>query len=704
MLDKVAPEKPGLNLAELVREFEGATYNVPVPGAPVSTRPYQRAGAEAAARHFAEGNTLAIVDHSTASGKGHTAKVAIDIMGWAKRILYVAHRDFLLWQFQSEWDSGRPVPMEAASAGDRIHMATISKLVSLSRTNQAAFRSRLGAYDLVVADEVQHYPADEVGDDDPDAARTWAKVIAMFRARGTKVLGLTGTARRADGLPLVLPDFEDHIVHRYGTQQGVDDKYLCQVVAKTVRTHVRPRTERWCGDSLMCGFSRLHARQRNEVILKAIRDENERRGKRQQGIVFLPTVRHAEAFCEMANASRRAGRAEVVSYRMGAKEQAGVFERFLSGETSLIANVTVATEGVNLPNCDLLCMAAATRSEPRYDQQLGRGLRVCVGKDYLLVLDFVDNYRNARHAASVVNASWLTGRRGIWNACTVFKQGGVADDVELVGYSVEEIEGLLEASRRSERDGAVEPANMFLNPGRGWVSDVLSRMGDRIFITVEGERAALERFSRDYEARTGRPLARRARWAKAARDGSKSPSSVQIRAMFDQPDPSARRWIGDVVRAHRKQRTTKIPVKQTPASQNPASERGGRPFRWRFSSVEVGWALFEAGLAPGENALGLARRAEGGASLVINGAGTAMTVDIGGATIVMRAPDVVRSIGPSGLELRGATGGTILVPLGCADMDWITANMAAGEGDEGGAEAMRPPGAWGAAAPVAGAT
>jgi superfamily II DNA or RNA helicase len=66
------------------------------------------------------------------------------------------------------------------------------------------------------------------------------------------------------------------------------------------------------------------------------------------------------------------------------------FGRFRSGETRIICNVGVLTVGMDL---DVRCIVDArpTKSEMRYVQTIGRGLRTAEGKDKLIVLDHSGN-------------------------------------------------------------------------------------------------------------------------------------------------------------------------------------------------------------------------------------------------------------------------------------------------------------------------
>ncbi|MCD8574686.1 MAG: hypothetical protein LRY28_04230 [Erysipelotrichaceae bacterium] len=59
--------------------------------------------------------------------------------------------------------------------------------------------------------------------------------------------------------------------------------------------------------------------------------------------------------------------------------------------------VDVLNEGVDIPNLNQIIMLRPTQSAIIFVQQLGRGLRKAMLKDYVLVLDFIGNYTNNFH-------------------------------------------------------------------------------------------------------------------------------------------------------------------------------------------------------------------------------------------------------------------------------------------------------------------
>ena len=72
-------------------------------------------------------------------------------------------------------------------------------------------------------------------------------------------------------------------------------------------------------------------------------------------------------------------------------EREEVFQRFRSGSTAVICNVATLDTGIDLPNVACIVDARPTKSRIRFVQTIGRGLRIAVGKDRLLVLDHAGN-------------------------------------------------------------------------------------------------------------------------------------------------------------------------------------------------------------------------------------------------------------------------------------------------------------------------
>jgi len=69
-----------------------------------------------------------------------------------------------------------------------------------------------------------------------------------------------------------------------------------------------------------------------------------------------------------------------------------IFDRFRAGAIKVICNVATLATGLDLPMVACLIDAKPTKSEIRFVQTIGRGLRTAPGKDHLLILDHAGNH------------------------------------------------------------------------------------------------------------------------------------------------------------------------------------------------------------------------------------------------------------------------------------------------------------------------
>lgn len=102
-------------------------------------------------------------------------------------------------------------------------------------------------------------------------------------------------------------------------------------------------------------------------------------------VCFASSIAHSKHIVESFRASGVA--AEHIDYKTTDEERAAILARIESGETTLISNVGILTEGWDFPACRTLILARPTKSLIRYVQMIGRVLRPHESKDRALVLD-----------------------------------------------------------------------------------------------------------------------------------------------------------------------------------------------------------------------------------------------------------------------------------------------------------------------------
>lgn len=123
-----------------------------------------------------------------------------------------------------------------------------------------------------------------------------------------------------------------------------------------------------------------------------VADLMERFKGRKSIVIFAATVQHADEVL----ASLHPGIAAVITGET--KDRASILRRFDNGELRVLINVNVLTVGWDCPRVDAIALLRATESIRLLTQIIGRGLRLCDGKDNILLLDYAQNIE--RHAPS----------------------------------------------------------------------------------------------------------------------------------------------------------------------------------------------------------------------------------------------------------------------------------------------------------------
>jgi ATP-dependent helicase IRC3 len=107
----------------------------------------------------------------------------------------------------------------------------------------------------------------------------------------------------------------------------------------------------------------------------------------RKALLFTPTVALAYA---MADTFRSTGiPAEALDGTTPLATRRAILQRLHTGETRVVANCAVLTEGFDEPSVNCVIIARPTRSALLYQQMLGRGTRTFPGKTDCLVLDVV---------------------------------------------------------------------------------------------------------------------------------------------------------------------------------------------------------------------------------------------------------------------------------------------------------------------------
>ena len=128
-------------------------------------------------------------------------------------------------------------------------------------------------------------------------------------------------------------------------------------------------------------------------------------GNKVKGLIFCSSIKEAEELSEKLNHIKnpetgRFFRTIALKGESPEKLRQESFERLASDEggkmepLDYILSVEILNEGVDIIEVNQVIMLRPTQSPIIFIQQLGRGLRKANGKEYVVILDFIGNYKN----------------------------------------------------------------------------------------------------------------------------------------------------------------------------------------------------------------------------------------------------------------------------------------------------------------------
>jgi len=340
----------------------------------LTPRPYQHEAVAALLAAAARGVQRPLLVLPTGTGK--TIVFALLVQRRGGRSLILAHRDELIQQAVDKLrlvDPTLSLGIVQAAHDEHTAPTVVASVQTLSR------RTRLTRvvpdFHTIVIDEAHHAPAP-----------TYRRILDYCRAwrpDGPLVVGVTATPERGDRQSL--REVFDRIVYQKTLLEMMQAGYLVDLRALQVLLQAdfdALRTQH--GDFVEAELeSLLLAANAPAQVLAAFQAHAAAR----KALLFTPTVALAYA---MAETFRSAGiPAEALDGTTPLATRRAILQRLHTGETRVVANCAVLTEGFDEPSVDCIIVARPTQSALLYQQMLGRGTRTYPGKTDCLLLDVV---------------------------------------------------------------------------------------------------------------------------------------------------------------------------------------------------------------------------------------------------------------------------------------------------------------------------
>ena len=342
-------------------------------------RPYQQEARTAVENEWNTGNSRTLLVLPTGCGKTIVfAKISEDRVRQGDRVLILAHRGELLDQAADKIKTATGLICSTEKAeqscldiSNQWFRITVGSVQSLMR------QSRLDRFDpdhfqTIIIDEAHHAVSD-----------SYQRVLNYFGS--AKVLGVTATPDRGDMREL--GSVFDSLAYEYTLPRAIKEGYLSPIKAVTI-----PLKLDLSGVSIQSGDFKLGDLDTAlDPYLYQIAEEMKKYCTDRKTVVFLPLIKTSQKFRDILNDS--GFRAAEVNGQ--SDDRAEVLADFDAGKYNVLCNSMLLTEGWDCPSVDCVIVLRPTKVRSLYCQMVGRGTRLCEGKEHLLLLDFL--WHTERH-------------------------------------------------------------------------------------------------------------------------------------------------------------------------------------------------------------------------------------------------------------------------------------------------------------------
>ena len=235
-------------------------------------------------------------------------------------------------------------------------------------------------FEIIVVDE-----AHRIG------ANSYQKLMQYFKPK--LLLGMTASPERTDGFD-VYKEFDHNIACEIRLQQALEENYLCPFHYFGI-TDIEFEGESINEETKLRDFNKLVCDDRVNYILKQIEFYGHS-GTSVNGLVFCSSKKEAKALSEKFNERGYFTIALTGEDSQEKREEAvnRLVSRDVDEKIDYIFTVDIFNEGVDIPEINQIIMLRPTESPIIFVQQLGRGLRKAEDKEYVVILDFIGNYKN----------------------------------------------------------------------------------------------------------------------------------------------------------------------------------------------------------------------------------------------------------------------------------------------------------------------
>ena len=326
----------------------------------------------------------------TGTGKTYASAFAMRELGF-KRVLFLVHRNQIAKQAKASFERvfGSRIKTGLVSGSKHDYEAdfvfatvqTLSKQENMERFPRDYF-------DACIYDEAHH-----------TSAGSYKKVMDYFTPEFT--LGMTATPdKRDDNIEgrNIYEIFDHNIAYEIRLQQAMDEDLLCPFHYFGITDLAMISDEGNSKEEQLENFRYLTSDDRVKYVMEQAAYFGYS-GERVKGLIFCSRIDEARELSRKFN--EQGLRTIALSGADSEETRVEAIERLTmevqsEGDDYLdyIITVDIFSEGTDIVEVNQVIMLRPTQSPIVFIQQLGRGLRKASEKEYVVILDFIGNYKN----------------------------------------------------------------------------------------------------------------------------------------------------------------------------------------------------------------------------------------------------------------------------------------------------------------------
>ena len=336
---------------------------------------------------YEAGEDKALLISATGTGKTYASAFAARELEF-KRVLFLVHRNQIAKQalksYRKVFDGKVSMGMVTGKYQNYDADFVFATVQTMSK-EEILKKYKKDHWDLIIIDEAHHSSAD-----------SYKKIMDYFTPN--LWLGMTATPdKRDDNLEgrNIYEIFNHQIAYEIRLQNAMEEDLLCpfhyfgitdlEVIADAGKS----------SEEKVENFRYLTSDERVYNVMQQAEFFGYS-GDRVKGLIFCSRIDEARELSSKFN--EKGWRTLVLSGGDSEAVRSAAIERIAGDEAEdaldYIISVDIFSEGVDIPEINQVIMLRPTESPIIFIQQLGRGLRKAEDKEYVVVIDFIGNYRN----------------------------------------------------------------------------------------------------------------------------------------------------------------------------------------------------------------------------------------------------------------------------------------------------------------------